>query len=661
MKNLNQNESNFSMKDDPVRIAWENVVLKDSPPGVPVREAVLNSWIKSKKMGLDPFSNEPPPTLSGAKLKQLFEDNKALIETAKPVMKMIEILIRDTGFLITLSEKSGYVLVVRGESNIFEMAKRNYYIPGCRRDIEHAGTNGIGLCLEVGRPIQLTGCEHYRAKHHDWTCSSAPIFDESDNPIGAITLSGHCTGQHQHTLALVTAAAENIETQLKKRSLNIKFEQLNCLLSSIVNSMDGGVVALDTDLRITHINKRALNMLGVSHEAVFGKKIEETLHPDDTLMVALNTNSYVKSLEAEFTRSKRDESHMCSIAPILNDTHEEKGKLITLAEKKDVINIVKRFGGNYAKYDFEDIKGENEKLKNQIALAKIAAKSESRILIYGKSGTGKELFAQSIHRHSNRNQGPFVAISCSAIPRDLVESELFGYRAGAFTGARREGMTGKFELANNGTLFFDEINALPLDVQTKLLRVLQQNEIMRLGDNRTVPIDVRVIAATNTDLFEEVENKNFRADLYYRLNVVEITIPPLRERLDDLELLIDHFIKRQCVEMGVEKPQFTEEAMEILKSYHWPGNIRELENCIERAVLLSQGKEISISHLPQRLMIEPDRFCTDALSLSDGLQEMIKIALERCDGNVSRAARELNIARSTLYRKMDEFGISNPS
>jgi len=402
-------------------------------------------------------------------------------------------------------------------------------------------------------------------------------------------------------------------------------------------------------------------MLGVSQEAVFGQKFEEALQPADTLMVALNTNSYVKSLGTEFARSKRNESYMCSIAPILNDKHEEKGKLITLAEREDVLNIVKRFGGNYAKYDFNDIKGENENLQNQIALAKIAAKSESRILIYGKSGTGKELFAQSIHRYSNRSQGPFVAISCSAIPRDLVESELFGYRAGAFTGARREGMTGKFELANKGTLFFDEINALPLDVQTKLLRVLQQSEIMRLGDNRTVPIDVRVIAATNTDLFEEVENKNFRADLYYRLNVVEITIPPLMERLDDLELLIDHFIKRQCVEMGVEKPQFTEDALETLKTYHWPGNIRELENCIERAVLLSQGKEISIKHLPQRLLIEPDRFCTDALSISDGLQEMIKIPLERCDGNVSRAARELNIARSTLYRKMDEFGISNPS
>jgi Nif-specific regulatory protein len=210
-------------------------------------------------------------------------------------------------------------------------------------------------------------------------------------------------------------------------------------------------------------------------------------------------------------------------------------------------------------------------------------------------------------------------------------------------------------------LFLDEIGEISPDMQVKLLRVLDGAGYTPLGGGTVQKSDFRVIAATNTDLFEEVENKNFRADLYYRLNVVEIRIPPLRERLDDLELLIDHFIKRQCAKTGVEKPQFTEEALETLKSYHWPGNIRELENCIERAVLLSQGKEISINHLPRPIMIEPDRFCTDALSLSDGLQEMIKIALERCDGNVSRAARELNIARSTLYRKMDEFGISNPS
>ena len=418
--------SKFSMKDDPVKAAWENVVLGNSQSDASVRPEILNSWIKSKEMGLDPFSNAPPTTISGEKLQELFSDNKPLIEIAKPVMEMIEILIPDTGFILTLSDKSGYVLLVHGDSHILDMAKRNYYIPGCRRDMENAGTNAIGLCLELVRPIQLTGCEHYRVKHHDWTCSSAPIFDDNNLAIGAITLSGHCTGRHQHTLGLVTSAAENITTQLRERALNNKMKLLHCLLSSILNSMSEAVIAVDNDLKITHLNQHAHKLFNMVEDEVLGRPIEKAFLPDESLMIALNTNSFVKGLEVAFSSLKNHPSFMCRINPIRNPGNTKGGKLIILTEKEDVLEMVKKVGGNYAKYQFPDIKGENRSLKKQIELAKIAAKSDSRILISGESGTGKELFAQSIHMHSRRSKGPFVAISCAAIPRDLVESELFG-------------------------------------------------------------------------------------------------------------------------------------------------------------------------------------------------------------------------------------------
>jgi len=291
-------------------------------------------------------------------------------------------------------------------------------------------------------------------------------------------------------------------------------------------------------------------------------------------------------------------------------------------------------------------------------MAKIAARTNSRILITGESGTGKELFAQAIHNHSSRRNEPFVAISCAAIPRDLIESELFGYLGGAFTGARRNGQVGKFELANKGTLFLDGVDGLPLDLQAKLLRVLQQNEIMRLGDTRTIAVDVRIMAASNIDLMAEVENNNFREDFYYRLNVVEIVIPPLRERIEDLEVLIDHVMKRHCKEMGISKIEISENALDILRDYHWPGNVRELENYIERAVLLSQGGVIRKTHLPEKIWKKTGDFVYRAMSLNQGFKEIIEATLDRCGGNMSRAARELKIARSTLYRKMKDFGIS---
>ena len=240
----------------------------------------------------------------------------------------------------------------------------------------------------------------------------------------------------------------------------------------------------------------------------------------------------------------------------------------------------------------------------------------------------------------------------------LIESELFGYRGGAFTGSRREGQVGKFELANRGTLFLDEVNSLPPDLQAKLLRVLQQNEILRLGDTRPIPIDVRVLAASNCDLMEEVEHGCFRTDLYYRLNVVEIVIPPLRNRMGDLELLIDHIMARLGREMGILKHGISEEALEVLRSHHWPGNVRELENCLERAFLLAQGRVIERVHIPERALRRSAAPHNGSDPLQDTFRRAIESALTESRGNIAKTAKNLRIARSTLYRKMKEFGLS---
>jgi sigma-54 dependent transcriptional regulator, acetoin dehydrogenase operon transcriptional activator AcoR len=645
-------------REDPIKKAWEDVVLENRNPSCPVRPEVLESWRQSIKFGIDPYSNTPPSQITGDVLERLIQHNRVLIEIARPVMQMIEISVRGTGFLATISDKSGYVLLVFGEKDIIVLANRNYYQPGCRRDIEHAGTNAIGLSLQENKAIQLTGYEHFRVKHHDWTCSSAPIHSPSGVILGAITLSGQSHRRHQHTLALVTAAAEAIETQLRERNHIEEKQHLNSLISSILNSINDGIIALSSDLTITHMNSRSQDMLRIEGASFLGMKLDDVTQPDKALMEALQADIYLANQEIDFVCQGVNRTYVCSIVPIQERSEQALGKIIMLVKKRDVINIAKRFGGNYAKYEFDDIKGDDPALLKQIELAKITAKTNSRVLILGESGTGKELFAQAIHNYSDRRNGPFVAISCATIPRELFESELFGYRPGAFTGARQDGMIGKFELAHKGSLFLDEINALPLDIQAKLLRVLQQGEITRLGDSRPIPVDVRVIAATNTDLLVEVDNQNFRGDLYYRINVVEIIIPALRARKGDLMRLIDLFIDRLSREMGIGKPELSGDVVRILNAYCWPGNVRELENCIERAVVLSQGGLILKQHLPARLIDQPGRLQVDKTSIQDGYKSMIEAALDRCDGNASQAARELNIARSTLYRKMKEFGIS---
>ncbi|MEW6665365.1 MAG: sigma-54-dependent Fis family transcriptional regulator [Thermodesulfobacteriota bacterium] len=645
------------VSDDPMKEVWEKVVVRGETPDRDVRPEIFRSWVKCRQIGLDPFRQVAPASVSGGELDRLLRRNRDLIQFSKPMLDMIEISVRDTGFIVTLAERSGCVLLVSGDKEILEMAMQNYYQPGCLRSVERAGTNAIGLCLMEGRPIQITGAEHYNIHHHPWTCSSAPIRDGQANIIGAITLSGRSKGRHKHTLALVTAAAETIESQLRERKLTEEKLRLNSMLSLVFDAISGGVIAVDTNLRMTHINKRAAEMLGVDAEEVTGKDLEQEFRPDDALLHAFKTRNYFTGVEIGFSGPNGHRSFLCSMDAIRDSSGHGIGAIINLAGKRHVISIAKRIGGNYAKYRFADIKGRDPEILRQVDLARIAAKTNSRVLIVGESGTGKELFAQAIHNESSRRNEPFVALSCATIPRDLIESELFGYRGGAFTGARREGQVGKFELANRGTLFLDEVNGLPLDLQAKLLRVLQQNEILRLGDTRPIEIDVRVLAASNCDLMAEVENGGFRKDLYYRLNVVEIFIPPLRSRMKDVELLIDHVMKRLSREMGIPKPRISADALETLKGYHWPGNVRELENCIERALLLAQGQTIQKIHIPERTFKRSYPSSDSFDSLHNTFRKAVESALDECGGNVSRAARQLQIARSTLYRKMREFGL----
>ncbi len=633
--------------------AWKQFVATGKVDTSIVSPEIWESWQRCRQNGLDPYAARKPIRLSPREINQQQDEYSVLLDGSEPFIQLLKAAVQGSGFITTLSNRDGYVLGVWGDQEILSMAQDNNYLPGCRRTEDEVGTNAIGLALFLRKPVQVTGPEHYNINHHLWTCSSAPICLPNKELLGAITLSGKSSGAHKHTLGMVISAAEGIENKIREQQLSRERDNLNSYLDSILDSISEGIIAVDTQGRVIRTNRVAQMMLGLSHIPVIGKPLDRVIKIDPKISRRILKDGNLSDREVAIEVSGRPFFFLCSTAPIRH-RGEFLGRILILTEKQRVYRLMHKLAGNSARFTFSDIKGHNPELRRQIRLAQVASKTDSRLLITGASGTGKELFAQAIHNQSPRKNGPFVAVSCAAVPRELIEAELFGYQEGAFTGAKRGGRIGKFELGDQGTLFLDEIGLIPLDMQAKLLRVLQANEITRLGDTEPRRIDVRVIAATNQDLFTMVQNREFREDLYYRLNVVEIAVPSLRERLDDMEELIDHIMEKQAIRLGRQRCWVSEETRRIFRSYHWPGNIRELENCIERALLLSEGPLIEPRHLPERIVSGQSKLQVDGEILSiDGLtKKLIQTTLEKNRGNISRSAKELKISRSTLYRKL---------
>ena len=346
----------------------------------------------------------------------------------------------------------------------------------------------------------------------------------------------------------------------------------------------------------------------------------------------------------------------------ITDFYDMSKKIITMEKEikyyKDQLKKQKS-----AKYSFSNIIGESKSLMEVKNICQRAAMSDSNVLIMGESGTGKELFAHAIHNASDRASGPFVKINCAAIPSELLESELFGYEGGAFTGAKKEGKVGKFELANGGSIFLDEIGDMPLQMQVKLLRVLQEREIERIGSTKTRPINVRIISATNKNLEEEVKSGNFREDLYYRLNVMSVNIEPLRKRKDDIRPLAKALVKKLSSQMGVHVDSISEKAMAALEAYDWPGNIRELENVIERSInLLDSDRIIKVSTLPVHItQSHKTHVYIDGSTLKEQLYDVEKSIILEClnenQGNKQKTANDLDMSRTSLYQKLKSYGI----
>ncbi|MCK0505366.1 sigma-54-dependent Fis family transcriptional regulator [Aromatoleum anaerobium] len=645
-----------------VRAAWQHLVDTGHVDETVVRPEVAQSWLRCRGLGIDPRAPKLPVMLDARRLAAVREENRILIETALPFMEFLRTAVKGTGFILVLTERSGVVLEVFGDEDILAMARDNNYVPGCSRAEEVAGTNAISLALIEKRPVQLTGAEHWNVRHHLWTCAAAPVFSPEGMLLGAVTLSGETTRAHRHTLGMVISAAEAIRERLREREMAEEKRGSDVLLASVLGSISEAIITIDAAGMVTHINPAACKSLAVTAGEIQGKPFVRLFPSQPELAQLLPVRGDNAAFEVSSERPG-GRGHFVITPYVMYANEAVTGAILALRERREFLNEVREFSGFNAVFTFDDILGESPALLRQIELARTAARQNTRILILGETGTGKELFAQSIHNCSPRRSGPFVALNCAAIPRELMESEIFGYRSGAFTGARKGGQVGKLELADGGTIFLDEINQMPLDLQSKLLRALQEGTITRLGDTRPIRIDVRVIAAANEDLYGKSRTGEFRQDLYYRLSVVELALPPLRERGDDIALIARHLL--DTLGEKIDKPalSLSPPAIELLRQYPWPGNVRELENVLEMGAIMAEGSIIKPGHLAYRMRDRrtPERQHAAASSRDQSIPaiqlDLIRSAIEEFNGNVAEAARKLGLSRSTVYRRMQQHGL----
>jgi sigma-54 dependent transcriptional regulator, acetoin dehydrogenase operon transcriptional activator AcoR len=651
-----------------------------------VRPQVALSWRRCAQLGIDPRAPKALPKLGLPQLNALKADNRQLLETALPFMEFLCSAVRGTGFILVITDAHGVVLELFGDDQVLEVARGNNYVPGSSREESLVGTNAICLALEQREPIQLTGAEHWNARHHEWTCASAPIFGPDRELLGTVTLSGHSLHAHRHTLGMVISAAEAIHDRLCGREAAQRKTQSDALLATILDSLSQAFITVDRTGLVSSVNPTAARKLGIRAEQALGKSVLRLFPSSPELIGVLEGGGKEGSPIEVVSDSTR--GHFIVTAYVMHAEGGPQGAFLALRERKEFLNQVRDISGFDALTRFEDIVGQSPALRCQIELARITARQNSRILITGETGTGKELFAQSIHNGSPRSRGPFVALNCAAIPRELLESELFGYKGGAFTGSRKAGQVGKLELADGGTIFLDEVSQLPLDLQAKLLRVLQDQTILRLGDTKPIRVDLRVVAATNEDLHEKSLSGGFRQDLYYRLSVVEINLPPLRECVEDIPLLAVHILERLATKLDRGSLKIAPAGIELLCSHPWPGNVRELENVLEMAAIVCEGDTLGPEHLAYRMKstrraapadpVRPTPYEASArdaraapevaaaavaeptcvMPIRDAEMDLIRAALKEYDCNITLVSRQLQISRSTIYRRMKEHGIT---
>jgi transcriptional regulator of acetoin/glycerol metabolism len=646
-----------------IMAAWERFLSGGEAPHSVVRHLVDTSWQRCVERQVDPRLGHAPPPLDEHLLYSLQRHHRDLLEASAPVMAHARDFLAQTETVMALAEPAGTILNLEGDPAAIASAHGIQLLPGASWNEMICGTNAIGTAIEVGQPVQIHSAEHFCAGIKRWTCSANAIRDPRDGTtIGVIDVSGLSESYNRHSLALVVTAASRIESRLAARTMELRYRLLDRCVSRLAMLASDGAVVFDYGGYPIKANENA--------EAAIAAAGGDFSLARPRRILALATDSPVASAApAELPYWIQPDW----IEPVIEDGRRLGTLLIVpFASRRGMahgVGSASRSGADReSATGFERLLGEAPALLEAIGKARQIARSRAPVVLLGETGVGKELFANGIHQASQAKDGPFVALNCGGLSRELLASELFGYGDGAFTGARRGGALGKIEAANGGTLFLDEIGEMPVDLQPHFLRVLEQGEIYRLGENVPRSVTFRLIAATNRDLRAEVTEGRFRMDFFYRVAVTSIRIPPLRDRPGDIRRLTEHLVREFAMEQGRAIPTMNDDVLAALSAYAWPGNVRELHNVVESMLLTASTAVLTLDDLPPELRAsnEPIRApcaeplaCadTDRVTLEATEQGAIRNAIFVSHGNLTSAARHLGIAKSTLYQKLRKYGL----
>lgn len=649
--------------DNRVITAWESVMNGHTPAPNALRRLINDSWRRCLEASIDPVRLQPPSILDGDQLELLRQQHSELIAASRPVMMMARDFLAETGSVMILTDPDGVILSIEGDPRGLDAAESIQLTTGYNWNELRTGTNAIGTALMTGQAVQVHAAEHFCSGVREWTCTASIIRDPYDGQtLGAIDISGLKNTFSPHSLALVATTASRIESMLAKRELGFRYRLLEKSITKFSGTNDG-IIICDRRGRPIKLNEQV-------NSALLAQNIKLDLNTSESLF-SLDLSQISKGNPTQKPEWLKNDW----IEPIINDD-VRIGTILTIPSltknskaKTLAIPQPDLSSGNPLKdRSFKQIIGQSPLLKKAIEQAHLLAKTNVPVLIHGETGVGKENFVRGMHHAQNcttEDNRSFIALNCGGLTPELLASELFGYCEGAFTGARKGGMIGKVEAANGGTLFLDEIGEMPLDLQPHFLRVLEEGEIYRIGENKPRKINFKLIAATNRDLREEVSEGRFRMDLYYRISVTSIHIPALREIKEDIPLLINYFLDnlKHKYENGSKK--ITPEALRLLYEYSWPGNVRELRNTIENMYLMSHDNVLLPEDIPADIMSSIKKASTPALNtqatpetglLQHSEQKSIEMALALHHGNMTSAAKHLGIAKSTLYTKIKKYG-----
>ncbi|TLZ51774.1 MAG: sigma-54-dependent Fis family transcriptional regulator [Gammaproteobacteria bacterium] len=625
---------------------------------LPISDVVRSSWSRClNAFALDPHEIRHPHSVERADLQARRERLGVLLSIARIEMEALGKLMKHSEYSIMLTDRDGVIVSYLGDTGFSATARRSGFREGVMWGEREMGTNGMGTCLIAERPVMIHRTDHFLAQNTQLTCSAAPIFDMRGELLAALDISGASTSPQPHTLALVDMAAQNVENRTLLSACKefhvVRFHRC----PEFVSTPGEGVLAFDDQGLVKGANRAALKLLGYrDHEAVCGQPVERVLDTSFATLMRLTGHS---GYPAEPLGSKLPQRRWFA------SVHTPAGaSRPAQASAGPSVRTQGEAGAAEARGSLDCLESADATMHSCVEILRRVVDRDISVLLLGETGTGKGYCARAIHNASSRAEKPFVTVNCAAIPETLIESELFGHKGGAFTGATREGGMGRILQANGGTLFLDEIGDMPIALQTRLLNVIEDREVMPLGGNKVVSVDVRVISATQHHPLDLIARGQFREDLYYRLNGITVRLPPLRQRTDGAELI------RKLLHDEAPGALFELEPalLERLLAHGWPGNLRQLRNVLRTMLALRTSDRLTLADFNEEWLAgnaaqgapgaAVSHLERDGESvLSDAERDALRRVLEMCQWNVSEAAARLHISRRTIYRKIHRHGL----